>query len=143
MFLSQSLAQGSPPPFLIASSESNTKGMVTARFGSVSLSFRMKSTRKVRSSSATNCSGFSSEPAAICVVAKPPIETARSSDHFTSLAVTGRPEWNVASRSRNVTLMPSDASCQLSASSGSRSVMLKLAPAPPGSGTGLNRISRS
>ena len=100
--------------------------MVTARFGSVSLSLRMKSTRKVRSSSATNCSGFSSEPAAICVVAKPPIETARSSDHLTSLAVTGRPEWNFASRSRKVQLMPSEASCQLSASSGSSSVMLKV-----------------
>eukprot|EP01035_Chromulina_nebulosa_P029535 gene29535-39152_t len=46
---------------------------------------KRKSMRKVLSSTATNCSGFSSEPAFICVVAKPPIETARSIDHFTSL----------------------------------------------------------
>ena len=77
--------------------------------------------RKVLSSTATNCSGFSSEPAFICVVAKPPIETARSSDHFTSRAVTGRPEWNFASRSLKVALIPSEASWKLSASSPSSS----------------------
>jgi hypothetical protein len=107
----------------MASSLSKTNGIVTARFGIVILSLRTKSTRKLLSSSATNCSGFSSEPAFICVVAKPPIETARSSDHFTSLAVTGRPEWNVASRSLKVQLIPSEASCQLSASSPSSSVI--------------------
>ncbi len=54
--------------------------------------------RKVLSSTATNCSGFSMLPAAICVLAKPPIVTARSSDHFTSAAVTGRPLWKRAPR---------------------------------------------
>ena len=69
--------------------------------------------RKVRSSTTTNCSGFSIEPAFICVVAKPPMLTARSSDHLTSLALdTGRPEWKVApGRSLKVTLMPSGAIC--------------------------------
>ena len=143
LFLSHSLAQGSPPPFLAASSESNTKGMVTARFGIVILSLRTKSMRKVLSSSATNCSGFSREPAFIWVVAKPPMETARSSDHFTSFAVTGRPEWNLASRSLKVQLMPSEATCQLSASSPSSSPMLTVLPPPVGIGTGLKRSSRS
>ena len=41
-------------------------------------------------------SGFSSEPAFIWKVGKPPTETARSSDHLTSLAVTGVPSWKVA-----------------------------------------------
>ena len=64
--------------------------------------------RKVWSSTATNCSGFSSEPAFIWKVGKPPTVTARSNDHFTSLAVTGVPSWNFASlRSLNVTDMPS------------------------------------
>ena len=75
--------------------------------------------RKVRSSSATNCSGFSRLPAAIWVVAKPPMVTARSIDHFTSAARTGRPLWNFASRSLKVALIPSLASCQLSARPGS------------------------
>ena len=44
------------------------------------------STRIVRSSTTTNCSGFSSEPAFIWKVGKPPTETARSSDHLTSFA---------------------------------------------------------
>ena len=39
---------------------------------------------------------WSSEPAPIWKVGKPPTVTARSSDHFTSLAVTGVPSWNVA-----------------------------------------------
>ena len=82
-------------------------------------------------------------PAAICVLAKPPMLTARSSDHFTSLAVTARPEWNFASRSLNVTLMPSLASCQLSASSGSSWLSVNVLPLPSGSGTVLNRTSRS
>ncbi len=77
------------------------------------------------------------------MVAKPPMVTARSSDHFTSLAVTARPEWNFASRSLNVTLVPSLASCQLSASSGSSSCRVKVLPLPSGSGTLLNRTSRS
>ena len=70
----------------------------------VSLSLRMKSTRKVWSSTTTNCSGFSSEPAFIWKVGKPPTVTARSNDHFTSLAVIGVPSWNLASlRSLKVT----------------------------------------
>jgi hypothetical protein len=32
----------------------------------------------------------------ICTVGKPPTLTARSSDHLTSLAVTGVPSWNFA-----------------------------------------------
>ena len=47
--------------------------------------------RNVWSSTATNCSRFSSEPADIWKVGKPPTVTARSNDHFTSLAVTGVP----------------------------------------------------
>ena len=39
--------------------------------------------------------GFS-EPAPIWKVGKPPTDTARSSDHFTSLAVTGVPSWKTA-----------------------------------------------
>ena len=56
----------------------------------------MKSTRKVESSTATNCSFLTSEPAFICTVGKPPTEMARSYDHLTSLAVTGVPSWNLA-----------------------------------------------
>src|SRR5262247_3030981 len=44
---------------------------MTARSGMVSRSLRMKSTRKVWSSTATNCSGFSSEPAFIWKVGTP------------------------------------------------------------------------
>ncbi|MGY3123345.1 hypothetical protein ACVWXQ_007282 [Bradyrhizobium sp. S3.14.4] len=76
--------------------------------------------RKVWSSTTTNCSGFSSEPADIWKVGKPPTFTARSNDHLTSLAVTGVPSWNFASlRSLKVQDMPSAATSQLSASSGS------------------------
>ena len=83
----------------------------------VSLSLRMKSTRKVWSSTATNCSGFSSEPAFIWKVGKPPTVTARSNDHLTSLAVIGVPSWNLASlRSLNVTEV--SVTFQSSASSG-------------------------
>ena len=78
------------------------------------------------SSTTTNCSGFSRLPAFIWVVAKPPIETARSSDHFTSAAVTLRPPWKRASaRILNVMLVPSLASCQLSASSGFHLVVVE------------------
>ena len=49
-------------------------GTITARSGIVSLSLRMKSTRKVWSSTTTNCSGFSSEPAFIWKVGKPPTD---------------------------------------------------------------------
>ena len=98
-------------------------GTGTARSGIVSLSFRRNFTRKVCSSTTSNCSGFSSEPAFIWKVGKPPTVTARSNDHFTSLAVTGVPSWKRASFfSLNVTDMPSGASCQLSASSGLRDV---------------------
>ena len=69
---------------------------MTARSGIVSRSLRRKSTRTVWSSTTTNCSGFSSEPAFIWKVGKPPTVTARSSDHFTSFAVTGVPSWKVA-----------------------------------------------
>ena len=87
--------------------------------GSVSRSFLRKVILNVTSSTTTNCSGFSSEPAFIWKVGNPPTVTARSKDHFTSLAVTGVPSWNFASRrSLNVTDMPSGATCQLSASSG-------------------------
>ena len=50
----------------------------------------------VLSSTTTNCSGLVSEPAPIWKVGKPPTVTARSSDHLTSLAVTGVPSWKVA-----------------------------------------------
>ena len=84
---------------------------------------RRSFTRKVASSTASNCSGFSSEPAFIWNVGKPPTVTARSNDHFTSFAVTGVPSWNFASfRSLNVTDVPSGASVQLSASSGLRTL---------------------
>ena len=62
----------------------------------VSRSFLAKSTRTVLSSTTTNCSALVSEPAPIWNVGKPPTETARSSDHFTSFAVTGEPSWKVA-----------------------------------------------
>ena len=39
---------------------------------------------KVWSSTTTNCSGFSSDPAFIWKVGNPPTVTARSKDHFTS-----------------------------------------------------------
>jgi hypothetical protein len=79
---------------------------------------------KVCSSTTTNCSGFSSEPAAIWKVGKPPTVTARSKLHFTSLAVTGVPSWNFAFlRSLKVTELPSGAIFQLSASSGSSLLM--------------------
>ena len=96
-----------------------TKGTTTARLNISILSLRMKSTRKVWSSTTTNCSGFSRLPADIWKVGKPPTETARSNDHLTSLAVTGAPSWKVASwRSLKVQDIPSEATCQLSASSG-------------------------
>ncbi len=75
--------------------------------------------RKVFSSTATNCSGFSRLPAFIWVVAKPPMVTARSIDHLTAAAVTGRLEWNFTSRSLKVALTPSLATCQDSARPGS------------------------
>ena len=71
-------------------------GTITARSGMVRRFFLRKSTRKVESSTATNCSGFSSEPAFICTRGKPPTPMERSNDHFTSLAVTGVPSWNLA-----------------------------------------------
>ena len=71
-------------------------GTMTARSGTVSRFLVRKSTRNVLSSTATNCSGLVSEPAFICTTGKPPTETARSNDHFTSLAVTGVPSWNLA-----------------------------------------------
>lgn len=106
----------------------------------VSLSRRAKSMRKVLGSTTTNCSAFSRLPAAIWVLAKPPIETARSSDHFTSIAVTGLPLWWVASRSLKVQLMPSLAICQLSASSGSSASIWMVPPPSLGSGMVLKRI---
>ena len=79
------------------------QGTITARSGIVRRSFFRKSTRTVWSSTTTNCSALVSEPAPIWKVGKPPTVTARSSDHFTSLAVTGVPSWNLASlRSLNV-----------------------------------------
>ncbi len=71
-------------------------GTITARSGIVRRSFLAKSTRTVWSSTTTNCSALVSEPAPIWKVGKPPTVTERSSDHFTSLAVTGVPSWNVA-----------------------------------------------
>ena len=71
-------------------------GTITARSGIVRRSFLAKSTRTVLSSTTTNCSLSTSEPAFICTVGKPPTVTARSSDHLTSLAVTGVPSWNFA-----------------------------------------------
>ena len=95
-----------------------TTGTGTAMSGRLSLSLRRKSTRKVWSSTATNCSGFSSDPAFIWKVGNPPTVTARSNDHFTSLAVTGVPSWNLASlRSLNVT--EASVAFHSSASSGS------------------------
>ena len=99
MFLHHSIAHGSAAvAFFLQSSEFMITGTGTPMSGMVSLSARMKSTRKVLSSTTTNCSGFSSEPAAIWKVGKPPTVTARSNDHFTSLAVIGVPSWNLASR---------------------------------------------
>src|SRR6266851_4528562 len=71
-------------------------GTITARSGIVRRSFLAKSTRTVLSSTTTNWSLLSSEPAFICTVGKPPTDTERSSDHLTSLAVTGVPSWNLA-----------------------------------------------
>ena len=72
------------------------QGTITARSGIVRRSFFRKSTRMVLLSTTTNCSGLVSEPALIWKVGKPPTLTARSSDHFTSLAVTGEPSWKIA-----------------------------------------------
>ena len=72
------------------------QGTITARSGIVSRSFFRKSTRTVLLSTTTNCSGLVSEPAPIWKVGKPPTVTARSSDHFTSFAVTGEPSWKIA-----------------------------------------------
>ncbi len=95
-------------------------GTGTAMSFIVSLSARSSLTRKVWSSTTSNCSGFSSEPAAIWKVGKPPTVTARSNDHLTSFAVTGVPSWNLAFlRSLKVTALPSGSTFQLSASSGS------------------------
>ena len=106
--------------FFLTSSLLKMLGTGTARSGMLSLSRRMNLTRKVCSSTTSNCSGFSREPAAIWKVGKPPTVTARSKLHFTSLAVTGVPSWNLAFlRSLKVTALPSGAICQLSASSGS------------------------
>ena len=106
--------------FFFTSSQLKMQGTGTARSIIVSLSLRRNLTRKVWSSTTSNCSGFSSEPAVIWKVGKPPTVTARSKLHFTSLAVTGVPSWNFAFlRSLKVTDMPSGAICQLSASSGS------------------------
>jgi hypothetical protein len=118
--LSHSIAHGSAAvAFFLASSELITTGTGTARSGMESLSFRGKLTLNAWSSTTVNCSGFSSEPAFIWNVGKPPTVTARSNDHLTSLAVTGVPSWKRASfRSLKVTDIPSGASCQLSASSG-------------------------
>ena len=86
------MAQGSwAVACFLASSELMMTGTGTARSGMVSLSFRRNFTRKVWSSTTSNCSGFSREPAFIWKVGKPPTVTARSNDHFTSLAVTGVP----------------------------------------------------
>ena len=86
----------------------------------MSLSGRRNFTRKVCSSSASNCAGCSREPAAIWKVGKPPIASARSKLHFTSAAVTGVPSWKTAFlRRKNVTLPPSFAVSHRSASSGS------------------------
>jgi hypothetical protein len=83
--------------FFCTRPELTMQGTITARLGTVSRSLRRKSTRTVCSSTTTNCSGFSRLPAFIWKAGKPPTETARSSDHFTSLAVTGVPSWKVAS----------------------------------------------
>ena len=68
---------------------------MTARSGIVRRSLR-EVDANVLSSTTTNCSGLVREPAPIWKVGKPPTDTARSSDHFTSLAVTGVPSWNTA-----------------------------------------------
>ena len=77
--------------FFRASAELMTNGTTTARLNISILSLRTKWTRKVWSPTATNCSGFSRLPADIWKVGKPPTDTARSNDHFTSWAVTGVP----------------------------------------------------
>jgi len=117
--LAHSIAQGSlAVAFFLQSWEFITTGTGTPRSGMVSLSARRKSTRKVLSSTTTNCSGFSSEPAAIWKVGKPPTVTARSNDHFTSLAVMGVPSWNLASL-RNLKVAEVGVTFQSVASSGS------------------------
>src|ERR1700704_4365692 len=66
LVLSHSIAHGSLSLACdLASAELITTGTGTPISGSVNLSRRRKSIRKVRSSTATNCSGFSSEPARI------------------------------------------------------------------------------
>ena len=94
-------------------------GTGTPTSGRVSLDGLMNVILKVCASTTENCSVFSSAPAFICTVGKPPTETARSNDHLTSSAVTGEPSWNVASlRSLKIIDLPSAATSQLSASSG-------------------------
>ncbi len=93
-------------------------GIGTAMSGRVSFDGNFRFTRKVASSTATNCSGSSRPPAPICVFGKPPSASARSNDHFTSAAVTFVPSQNFAfGFSLKSMLMPSGATVQLSASS--------------------------
>ncbi len=74
---------------------------------------------KVSSSTASNCSGRVKPPAFICTEGKPPTDTARSKDHFTSAAVTLRPSQKVAfGLILKVMVSPSSEISQLSASSG-------------------------
>ena len=92
LFLSHSIAHGSlAVACFFASSALMMTGTGTAMSGSVSRSFLRKLILNVASSTTTNCSGFSSDPAFIWKVGNPPTVTARSKDHFTSLAVTGVP----------------------------------------------------
>ena len=114
-----SIAQGSSAVACsLASVALMMKGSGTARSGSDSFDGRSSLTTKVLASTASNWSGRSSPPAFICTVGKPPTETARSKDHFTSSAVAGLPSWKVASLSVKVRVMPSSEISQLSASSG-------------------------
>src|SRR4029079_9019529 len=81
----------------LASVELTTLAIGTARLGRISLFGRGKSTRIVLSSMTTTWSADFISLAPIWIAGKPPTATARSNDHFTSLAVTGVPSWNFAS----------------------------------------------
>ena len=115
-----SIAQGSASvTCCFAIFEFRTNGTGTARSGSASFEGLSRVTVKVSSSTAANWSGRSRPPAAIWVVGKPPTETARSKDHFTSSAVTLEPSWKTASGlSLKVMTLPSSETVQLCASSG-------------------------
>ena len=92
MFFSQAIAQGSSGvAFFFASSELMMNGTTTATLNSNILSLADVVDAEGVIVYDHELFGFSSEPADIWNVGKPPTLTALSNDHLTSFAVTGLP----------------------------------------------------